>query len=433
MKIKKLELRNYKRFAGKHIVEFEDTPIAVIFGYNGTGKTSILDAVAIILEVFTSKMIGIEKEIAFEFEDVTINQEEALISGVFQSHYEAEYSSATISIERNIASPVTFYDKTTDSLLNQLKKRFWQEQNESSPVFIYYRTNRHVVGKGVQDYILTNKGFNRKEAYNNAFGVNIDYNQILIWYIQQINIQNNEVVKRQDLTYELPSLKAITDAINIFLSSLEGCSLGNVTLDSNSYFNNNLELFLYKDQVKLAFHQLSAGEKMVIGIVLDIAYRMSIANTHLENPLESKGIILIDEIELHLHPKWQSSVLGALSATFPNIQFIATTHSPLVINQLKGEQLILLDDQRIVQGKSIHNTYGRDINSILEDFMGANERPAEIKKLIEEIEELLDEEQPNIQLANNKLNVLKSLVGPNDYEIVKLEALIALEEDEEDY
>ena len=103
-----------------------------------------------------------------------------------------------------------------------------------------------------------------------------------------------------------------------------------------------------------------------------------------------------------------------------------------MLNHLKSSQLIILDNFKIIDGKSIPNTYGRDANSILEDFMGANERPKDVKAIIQEIEELLDEDKPNTKKARKKLDKLRSIIDPNDYEVIKLDTLITIEEDEVD-
>jgi len=96
----------------------------------------------------------------------------------------------------------------------------------------------------------------------------------------------------------------------------------------------------------------------------------------------------------------------------------------------KNENLILLDDFKITEGINVQNTYGRDVNSIITDFMGASAKPKDVENLINDIEVLLDEEQPNINLAKEKLSVLKKIVDPNESEVLKLETLITIEEED---
>ncbi|MGB1205024.1 MAG: AAA family ATPase [Chitinophagales bacterium] len=434
MKITKLRLENFRGFAGVHEFELPDGNITAIIGVNGAGKTSVLDAMAIVLYKMLKYGMGNvtekkEKSIEFLLNDITIKQ---------------DLSSIHLYINRKI-NEISGYisDRTYSGWLDNDK--LFEEKTEKSlhyknffinkplPILIYYRSHRDFTGNGYIDYT-----FNYKNsaiwswAYENAFDTIINYDNIVSWYLGQINIENNEKVKRKNFDYELPTISAIKKAIQRFLQSLEGTDLKGIALDVSPYNRTQQTLMIQKTDVDLEFSQLSAGEKMMIGIVLDIAYRMSIANPHLENPLQTDGIILIDEIELHLHPKWQMSVLQALSKTFPNVQFIVTTHSPLVINQLNSNQLLILDNFKIIEGKKLHNTYGRDVNAIVSDFMGAAERPHDIKKRLKEIEDELNEDVPNIALATQKLDTLKSIIDPNDYEILKLETLIAIEADELD-
>ena len=123
--------------------------------------------------------------------------------------------------------------------------------------------------------------------------------------------------------------------------------------------------------------------------MLDIAKRITQANPLLVNPLsEGKGIILIDELDLHLHPKWQRTVVNNLIRTFPNCQFIATTHSPQIIPSLEPERIqLIFDDNVIIPDR----TLGMDSNWILKHLMDAEERPDDALKIIATVENIIDE------------------------------------------
>lgn len=127
-------------------------------------------------------------------------------------------------------------------------------------------------------------------------------------------------------------------------------------------------------------NQLSDGEKCLLAMVGDLARRLAIANPGLSDQLQGKGVVLIDEIELHLHPKWQREIIPALTRTFPNCQFIVTTHSPQVVSHVKPQRIYILEkiDNGIV-AKRPSSSFGRDSNSILEDLMDVPERPQHIK------------------------------------------------------
>ena len=128
---------------------------------------------------------------------------------------------------------------------------------------------------------------------------------------------------------------------------------------------------------KLALDQLSGGYRAVLALVADLAWRMAQGNPHLDNPLSSEAIILIDEIELHLHPSWQQRILNDLMRTFPNAQFIVSTHSPQVLTTVRPEHIVELvrEDGRIVAGAPAGWTYGAESGDVLSVVMGVHERP----------------------------------------------------------
>lgn len=111
---------------------------------------------------------------------------------------------------------------------------------------------------------------------------------------------------------------------------------------------------------------MSQGEKCYLVMVCDLARRFAIANPGRSNPLEGEGVVLIDELDLHLHPKWQMEVVGKLRQIFPNCQFFATTHSPHVLSDVSNEQIYLLDNGEIRQNS--YNPYGKLVNDILSSY-----------------------------------------------------------------
>lgn len=145
--------------------------------------------------------------------------------------------------------------------------------------------------------------------------------------------------------------------------------------------NYTLE-FTFKDERVIAFETLPMGYKRIFSIVLDIAYRSYILN---EN-IESEGIVLIDEIELHLHPTLQQEVLQRLRRTFPNIQFIITTHSPIVISNFKSNEnnkIIKLEhDGNDYSDQKIDNIYGLDYSTNLSEIMEVDPRSSTIDQYI---------------------------------------------------
>ena len=133
-------------------------------------------------------------------------------------------------------------------------------------------------------------------------------------------------------------------------------------------------MLIDKCEQTLNLDQLSDGEKNLIALVGDIARRLSIANPNLPDPLEGEGIILIDEIDLHLHPQWQRMVVGRLSSTFKNCQFIVTTHSPQVLGEVDPENIHLLysDPELGIQASQPDQSFGLTANDIIDEIMGSS-------------------------------------------------------------
>ena len=115
----------------------------------------------------------------------------------------------------------------------------------------------------------------------------------------------------------------------------------------------------------------------MLALAADLARRMAQANPHLDNPLESEAIVLIDEVELHLHPEWQQRVLNNLQNTFPNTQFIVSTHSPQVLTTVRPDQIVHLraSEDGVVAEASSGATYGARSGDVLEVEMGVEQRP----------------------------------------------------------
>ena len=144
-------------------------------------------------------------------------------------------------------------------------------------------------------------------------------------------------------------------------------------------------------------------------MVADIAKRLSIANPSLGDCLQGSGIVLIDEIETHLHPEWQREVIPALTATFPNIQFFITTHSPQVLSNVKRESIFVIDNFEFV--RDIPETFGLDSNSILRDVFETETSPSHARVAFQEVFKLL--EQKKIEEVKLKLIELEEKYTDN--------------------
>ena len=170
-------------------------------------------------------------------------------------------------------------------------------------------------------------------------------------------------------------------------------SIMNDGLISKVVYQPNEGKILYSENGEFKdIDDLSAGYQSLLNLILDLAYRMAILNPDEgENISKVEGIVFIDEIDSNLHPKWQWRVVDALTESFPNIQFIAATHSPIIVSSCKDANIINLDENGNV--RYITDSYAFSVNDILRDMLGYHMRPAKVENLIEEFEKRMDREE----------------------------------------
>ncbi len=219
------------------------------------------------------------------------------------------------------------------------------------------------------------------------------------------NSFNNE---RQFIENKLIEFTKVISDFNFINKDFEIFRVAVNRPDKKSY---SLE-FNFIDGRVITFETLPMGYKRLFSMVIDIAYRSYILN----RDIDSNGIVLIDELELHLHPTLQQDVLQRLRRTFPNIQFIVTTHSPLIVSNFKANstnKIIRLEyEDNKYSNQNVENVFGIDYNTGLTEIMGANYRESEIDKLIDSIvilKKFNKEEQ-----AHEILMKLEELVGKNN-------------------
>ena len=173
-------------------------------------------------------------------------------------------------------------------------------------------------------------------------------------------------------------------------------------------------LLTNREGIDLQVDQLSGGYKAVLSVVADIAKRMSLANPDSLNPLEEEAVILIDELDLHLHPRWQKTIVEDLKRTFPNCQFIISTHSPFIIQSLSAEELFDIGTMQYAAESEHGNYNGWSIDVIQERKMGVPPRTLTFHNYLEAFSRAVDEE--NYDEAKRLYHELKKMVDPGSHE-----------------
>ena len=218
---------------------------------------------------------------------------------------------------------------------------------------------------------------------------------------------------RKKINYLDIQLKSVKDAVQNFTN------FKNIRIRRKP----KLCMIVEKDNLEFEVFQLSQGEKSLMALVGDIARRLAMLNPSLENPLNGQGIVIIDEADLHLHPQWQRQLIERLTKTFPNCQFVLSTHSPLVISDSKDIIVYSLENGEIRQ---VSSQYGQDANTVLLNVMETAIRNEEVTQKLNHLLDLIQYNQ--LDEAKMKLTALRQDLPENNLELAKAQLLLKKQE-----
>ena len=365
MKLKSVTIENYR--AIENLVLPLDPSLTVLHGDNGQGKTSVLSAIA----------VGLGEWLGSFFNESTIDlSEEDWREGAASPRIVVESIDGIIGERRG--------DKATDE--REEAHRIAQNnairpgldealatKEEDMPIVAFYGTDRML--SDMPDWVLSQRGSqyrpSRRAALKGALA-RTDFEDLLTWFYFKENEELRERRERRDFDYQLKDVSVIRQAISSMLPEVS---------DPRIELNPLRFVISQKSKEgraeKLALNQLSGGYRIVLALAADLARRRAQGNPHMDDPLQSEAIVLIDEIELHLHPAWQQRILGDLMRTFPNAQFIVSTHSPQVLTTVEPKCIVELyrDNDNIVAEPPPAATYGAEAGDVLAAVMHVSERP----------------------------------------------------------
>jgi predicted ATP-binding protein involved in virulence len=186
-------------------------------------------------------------------------------------------------------------------------------------------------------------------------------------------------------------------------------------------------LVIDRGSTTIPVRQLSDGERGTLALVVDLTRRLAQANPNLTDPAAKAGaVVLIDEIDLHLHPKWQRQIVHNLRAAFPQCQFIATTHSPQVIGEVEHDRIQIMADRQVYSPK---HSYGVDSSRVLEEVMGSDPRTKEVGHLLSRISGAIGQQQ--FTQARKLLVQAVARLGETDPEVTRIRTLLDFVEGKE--
>ena len=397
MKLQRVEIENYRA------IEKLDLPLhprlTVFHGANAHGKTSVLNAIAVGLGRIP-RLLPDVSGIGF------LNTDRRGLQPI----------RVVLTTRDGISWQAARYGRRSSivALREEIESILRADRNGSSPrnlpIVAFYDANRAAF-----DQPHRRRGFKtefpRYAALQDALSAGADFREFFKWFYAK---QYEELLlqkERGSFDYRIKELDAVRGAIE---SMIPGVADPRIMLRPLRF------VVSVKSgeggSETLMIDQLSGGYRIVLALAADLARRMAQGNPHLDDPLQSEAVVLIDEVELHLHPAWQQRILDDLLRTFPNAQFIMSTHSPQVLTTVKPEQIVELyrQDGGIVAGGAAAPTYGAAAGGVLASVMGVDERPSnDFVEILKNYMRLVDNDRGESEEALSLKNRLEDL-SPRD-------------------
>lgn len=374
MYLEKINLKNYKAIEE---IEIDLKPgINLLLGDNGAGKTSALEGIAVALSGLFVNVAGVRtKNVAKEDVRMVIDSLGDASSSV--TYCEPILAGCTLKIsdqERFIWNRVKEELSSTHTKMDDKAVCIWMKkltnQTDSILPLISFQSAARAwrVKRGDFGMELKKKLDDRRCGYIGCLDSSMDVKSIQQWCMKQEIMALNKGGKIGE--YEI--FKCIISAFMKEINELDEVP--------EIYYSPQFNELVYKgSREEMPISKLSAGYQSLLWMIMDLAYRVCLLNPELRECSQIEGIVLIDEIDMHLHPKWQWNIIKALSTTFENVQFIIATHSPIVISSAKDVNLILLDkEQRVMY---LPDCYGYTVEDVLSYRQEIVSRPKNVKVL----------------------------------------------------
>ncbi len=434
MRIDRLELRNFKKFAA---LELDLHPqFTLLIGENGAGKTSVLDALAVALGVWlveppdstlTNSRRGIEPaEIRLEGRRHGDRELFAEASGGVSIKARGQIAGRDDLVWEHRIEPgkrkgTNAGAREALAVIQETYQRAGAEARVLLPVIAYYGAGRAWLPHRERPKpraTATSDLSRRWAAFYDCLNDRIRVRDLNNWFLRESIAAANRGGRFR------PGFEVVRRAV---LRCVPGA-------DRMWFDGDRGEIVLSVAGLAQPFSNLSAGQRTMLALAADIAIKMVVQNNDLvpeEDPTPTNGawpdvlartpgVVLIDELDVHLHPVWQRRVASDLKSTFPAVQFVCTTHSPQVIGEVEPEEIRMLDEAAL--GRHPDQSFGLDSNAILEDIQGAVARDPRSAGAIEAVEEALEE--GDLDQARDRLHALRVLLHGDTRDTARLEATI---------
>jgi predicted ATP-binding protein involved in virulence len=364
--------------------------LTVLIGDNATGKTAILEAIVTALRPLLRNVYSVVRRAPeIDVSDFSVEAGGDLLGVPARAPF------LTIELDARIGEIGAAY-RLDDRYVDRPRVRVERNQapirwltdllegESTAPILAFYRDDR---GRNLSERSIIRRrpSVDRRSAYEAAFSGRIVFEEAIGWFEDAENAELREQRER-GTDYRDRRLDAVRRAVEALIPEVSNLRMfGRPPQLTMTMLNEG------QAAVQLTASQLSSGFRAMLALVMDLARRMADLNPHLDDPLESPGVVLIDEVDLHLHPRWQQLVVKGLLSAFPNVQFVMTTHSPQVLTTLREQNILRLEwsDEKLTL-VPVPSTEGAESSRMLTSVMGVSQRPpAEVSQFVDDLEQYL--------------------------------------------
>ena len=399
-----IESLTIDNFRGIHHLEVQLVRRMNLFaGENGAGKSTVLQAIRYLMSWYVARLLNRDgRGLMIRQDDITKGQPYCRLT------IRLEDGTSWKLFKKNNKFRGRPIDKTDLSDLTALTDVLVQDHDRfggyvSFPVVGCYGVDRAVAE--VKPKLSKKSKMEPLDSYDIRLNNGHNFSKFFTWFREVEDLENEQL--REKGSY-IPDgqLNAVREA------------LGQVSPNFSNFkvSRNPRDFYMQKDGQQFSINQLSDGEKCYLTLVGDIARMLAMTNQGEDNPLEGKGCILIDEVDLHLHPVWQSEIIGRLTQIFKGCQFVVTTHSPFVVSNVRpfaDDKFFLMEQCEAREIGS--NTYGKRVDQILLEFFHVGSlRNAEVEQHIGKIWDYLAAKDQDSEEYKTLRNWLKSHIDPAD-------------------
>lgn len=418
MRIHRLTLTNFYGF--EDLTVELDPELTVLIGPNGAGKSTVLEGLAVALGAWLGGFAGIKEDFVFAKSSARLVRAESEGLATMEAQYPVRVEASGVAQGSHVQWARELRGvrgRTTHGEAGRVRELAADAEASLAgtgldlPVISYYGTGRLWLQrrdrKRDQEQLAS-----RLMGYRSALDSASDPKHFEAW----MRWRTEEKIQRIARAQEQGS--PLADVQSPHLDAVQRAACECLDGASRFYYSaNHKELRVeWGDGIEMPFHGLSDGQRNLLAVAADIAWRAAQLNPHhgVDAAAKATGIVLIDEVDLHLHPAWQRRVIDDLRRTFPRVQFVVTTHSPQVVSTVPRQAVRALDGGPLAH--TVGRVQGRDTNTILEQTFGVPARPRDVQRRLDELAELVDRNEPGE--AKARLAELQSELGSDDPELI---------------